>query len=173
MNLNSPTFFNRSKLCSDCLSVCLPSSMAEHIRHGCFPSKVVPIAAATEVVTERETSIPVHAVACNTTQCAPLRYRAQHRTRSLCRGGLTLNEFKPLSRPALRSRAIWGEALAQELRGKMTYRNRYAGAHRVCHKYDRVAAMGRPRAAWEVCDETCGSHTRGLNVEGFPVADHA
>ena len=47
------------------------------------------MASATEVETEREMSIPVQAVVCKATQCAPLRYSAQHRIKSLCRKDLT------------------------------------------------------------------------------------
>ena len=64
--------------------------MTEHKGQGCLPSKVVSIASDTEVAMERETSIPVHAVVCKTTQCAPLRYSAQQRIRSLCRDAFTV-----------------------------------------------------------------------------------
>lgn len=47
------------------------------------------MASATEVETEREMSIPVQAVVCKATQCAPLRYSAQQRIRSLCRKSFT------------------------------------------------------------------------------------
>ena len=83
VNFTSPTFFNSAKLFSECSSVCFPSSMAAHIRHGCLPSKVVSTASATVDSIEREMSIPVHAVVCSSIQCAPLRYSAQQRTSSL------------------------------------------------------------------------------------------
>lgn len=47
--------------------------MAEHIRQGWFPSKVVSTASTTPELMVRETTIPVQAAVCKTIQCAPLK----------------------------------------------------------------------------------------------------
>ena len=67
--------------------------MAEHRAQGCLPSRVVSIASATEVLMEREKSIPVQAVVCKIIQCAPLRYSAQHRISSFWKVDLTPSNY--------------------------------------------------------------------------------
>jgi hypothetical protein len=73
MNLRAADFFTVENFAPAPSSLQRPSVIAEHTGHGCCPSKVDETASATEAVSDRATSIPVHAVPCNNTQCAPLR----------------------------------------------------------------------------------------------------
>ncbi len=72
-NLSAADFFTGENSVPAPSSLQRPSVIAEHTEHGCCPSKVDETASATEAVSDREISIPVHAVPCNNTQCAPLR----------------------------------------------------------------------------------------------------
>lgn len=85
MNLRAADFFTVENFAPAPSSLQRPSVIAEHTGHGCCPSKVDETASATEAVSDRATSIPVHAVPCNNTQCAPLKYSAQLRMINLCR----------------------------------------------------------------------------------------